>query len=127
MPLHSAVLATFFALAASTSAAAEEPLRLENLKRCGDLLENRQQDWCLEVRGLGDAMPQLKLAGKSLPSGALQRDGNQLRLRLDSVQHQSGPLWLEDGARRSNAAWLTLRNSHVVAATPAKWRRTWTA
>ncbi|MGK9418203.1 S8/S53 family peptidase [Pseudomonas cedrina] len=120
MPLRPAFLATFFSLAASTSALAQEPLRLEDLKRCGDLLENRQQDWCLKVGGSGDATPQLKLAGKALPSGALQRDGNQLRLRLDSVQHQSGPLWLEDGARRSNAAWLTLRNSHVVAATPGE-------
>jgi hypothetical protein len=120
MPLRPAVLATFFTLAASTSAVAQEPLRLENLKRCGDLLENRQQDWCLKVGGLGAATPQLKLAGKALPPDALQRDGNQLRLRLDSTLHPSGPLWLEDGARRSNAAWLTLRNSHVVAAKPSE-------
>lgn len=118
MPLRFAALATLFTLAASTSAAAQDALRLENLKRCGDLLDSRQQDWCLSVRGLGDALPQLKLAGKALPAQALQHEGNQLRVRLDSARYQSGPLWLEDGPRISNAAWLTLRNSHVVAAGP---------
>ncbi|MFK9007435.1 S8/S53 family peptidase [Pseudomonas pergaminensis] len=120
MPLRPAALATLFTLVASASVAAQEPLRLENLKRCGDLLESRQQDWCLTVRGLGDAAPQLKLAGRALPSSALQRDGQTLRLRLDASHYQSGPLWLEDGSRVSNAAWLTVRNSHVVAATPGE-------
>ncbi len=120
MPLRSAALATLFTLATSTSATAAEPLRLENLKRCGDLLENRQQDWCLTASGLGDATPRLKLANKTLPANALQRDGKHLRLRLDSRHYQSGPLWLEDGPRTSNAAWLTLRHSHVVAAGPGE-------
>jgi hypothetical protein len=120
MPLNNAALAMLLTLAASTAAMAQEPLRLENLKRCGDLLQSRQQDWCLSVRGLGETTPQVKLAGKVLPAQALQRDGEQLRLRLDSTRYQSGPLWLEDGPRASNAAWLTLRNSHVVAAGPSE-------
>ncbi|AZF27693.1 S8/S53 family peptidase [Pseudomonas sp. R2-60-08W] len=120
MPLNNAALAMLLTLAASTAAMAQEPLRLENLKRCGDLLQSREQDWCLSARGLGEATPQVKLAGKALPAQALQRDGDQLRLRLDSTRYQSGPLWLEDGPRASNAAWLTLRNSHVVAAGPSE-------
>ncbi|QXH79411.1 S8/S53 family peptidase [Pseudomonas salmasensis] len=120
MPLRCAALLSVFTLAASSYVVAQEPLRLENLKRCGDLLENRQQHWCLTVRGLGAGTPQLKLAGQALPAKALQRDGNQLRLHLDSAAYQSGPLWLEDGPRTSNAAWLTLRYSQVVAAGPSE-------
>lgn len=120
MSLRCAALLSLFTLTASSYAAALEPLRLENLKRCGDLLDNRQQHWCLTVRGLGAATPQLKLAGQALPAKALQRDGNQLRLHLDSATYQSGPLWLEDGARASNAAWLSLRHSQVVAAGPSE-------
>ncbi|WP_434624575.1 S8/S53 family peptidase [Pseudomonas sp. Z1-29] len=118
MPIRSAALVTLFALSASTLAVAQEPLRLEGLKRCGDLLENQRQEWCLTARGLGDATPQLKLGEKLIPAGSVQRDGNNLRLRLDRADYQSGPLWLEDGPRASNAAWLTLRTSHVVAAGP---------
>ncbi|BBP53154.1 hypothetical protein PHLH3_27800 [Pseudomonas sp. St386] len=116
MPLRSAALATLLTFAASTAAAVPEPLRLESLKRCGDLLQSQQQDWCLTVRGLGDARPQLKLGTKVIPTDAIQREGENLRLRLDSADYQSGPLWLQDGPRASNAAWLTLRNSHVLAA-----------
>jgi len=118
MPLRSAALVTLFALSASTLAVAQEPLRLEGLKRCGDLLENQRQEWCLTARGLGDATPRLKLGEKAIPADSIQRDGNNLRLRLNNADYQSGPLWLEDGPRASNAAWLTLRTSHVVAAGP---------
>ncbi len=118
MPLRSAALAALFTLATGTAADAQEPLRLENLKRCGNLLENQRQDWCLTVRGLGDGMPQLKLGSRAIPPDAIQREGQHLRLQLDSTHYQSGPLWLEDGPRSSNAAWLTLRNSHVMAAGP---------
>lgn len=116
MPLRPAALATLLALVGSPMAVAEQPLRLEQLARCGDLLDSQRQTWCLTVRGLQDTSPTLKLAGQTLPADAVQRDGQTLRLTLDSQGRQSGPLWLEDGNRASNAAWLTLRNSHVVAA-----------
>lgn len=116
MPLRSAALATLFSLAASAAVAVPEPLRLESLKRCGDLLQSQRQDWCLTVRGLGNATPQLKLGAKVIPADTIQREGDNLRLRLDSTDYQSGPLSLQDGPRASNAAWLTLRNSHVLAA-----------
>ena len=117
MPVRSAALAALLTLATHTLAAAQEPLRLEALKRCGDLLQSQRQDWCLTVRGLGQDAPQLKLGDKAIPAQAVQRDGANLRLSLDSADYQSGPLWLQEGSRTSNAAWLTLRNSHVLAAT----------
>jgi hypothetical protein len=118
MHLRSVALATFLSWAASTTASAQEPLRLESLKRCGDLLESRQQEWCLTARGLGDATPQLKLGEKTIPVHSIQREGQKLRLRLDSADYHSGPLWLADGPRMSNAVWLTMGNSHVLAAGP---------
>ena len=114
MPLRSVALATLFSLAASAAAAVPEPLRLESLKRCGDLLETQHQDWSLTVRGLGDITPQLNLGTKVIPADTIQREGENLRVRLNSANYQSGPLWLQDGPRASNAAWLTLRNSHVL-------------
>lgn len=115
MPLRVAALAMLISL---TAEAAPEPLRLHSLARCGDLLAAQPQQWCLNARGLGAAMPQVKLAGKALPAASIERHGDQLRLRIDSTAWHSGPLWLEDGERASNAAWLTLRNSHVLAAGP---------
>lgn len=118
MSLGHVLLAALFALAASPFASADEPMRLESLKRCGDLLDDKRQDWCLKVRGLGNSTPKLLLGGKALSAEDVQRDGDHLRVRLIRGDHQSGPLWLEDGPRASNAAWLTLHNSHVVAAGP---------
>lgn len=117
MPLRRTALAGLFLLA-SPIAGAQESLRLESLKRCGDLLESRHQEWCLRVLGLGDTAPVVKLTGQPLPATALRQDGETLRLRLDSTRHRSGPLWLEDGTRASNAAWLSLHNNHVLAAGP---------
>ncbi|MDO7896939.1 S8/S53 family peptidase [Pseudomonas citrulli] len=120
MSLRSAALAALLALATHPAIAAQEPLRLEGLKRCGDLLDSQHQEWCLAVRGLGEAVPTLQLGAKALPADAVRRDGNTLRLSLASARYQSGPLWLRDGSRQSNAAWLSLRNSHVLAAGPGE-------
>ncbi|WP_334597389.1 S8/S53 family peptidase [Pseudomonas alvandae] len=118
MRLRSVALASFLIWTASTTASAQEPLRLEGLKRCGDLLERQRQEWCLTARGLGDATPQLQLGEKTIPAHSIQREGQSLRLRLDSADYHSGPLWLADGPRLSNAVWLTMGNSHVLAAGP---------
>ncbi|RRV10186.1 peptidase S8 and S53 subtilisin kexin sedolisin [Pseudomonas sp. v388] len=120
MPFRSAAFSMVLALAVSPTTHADEPLRLEKLSRCGDLLEASQQDWCLSVRGMAAATPTLSLGGKTLAASTVQRDGDRLRVRLNSHDYQSGPLLLHDGERSSNAAWLTLRNSHVLAAGPAE-------
>ncbi|WP_323613086.1 S8/S53 family peptidase [Pseudomonas putida] len=116
-------IALALALAVSTAALAEQPLRLQQLKRCGDLMDNQQQTWCLRVQGLGQATPQLLLSGKAVAPERVQRQGDTLRLQLDGTAVQSGPLWLQDGPRASNAAWLTLRNNHVLAAGPKEVAR----
>lgn len=116
-------IALALALAVSTAAFAEQPLRLQQLKRCGDLMDNQQQTWCLRVQGLGQATPQLLLSGKAVAPERVLRQGDTLRLQLDGTAVQSGPLWLQDGPRASNAAWLTLRNNHVLAAGPKEVAR----
>ncbi|QPN47619.1 S8/S53 family peptidase [Priestia aryabhattai] len=116
-------IALALALAVSTAALAEQPLRLQQLKRCGDLLNSQQQTWCLRVQGLGQATPQLLLSGQAVAPERVQRQGDTLRLQLDGTAVQSGPLWLQDGPRASNAAWLTLRNNHVLAAGPKEVAR----
>ncbi|MEW3924962.1 efflux RND transporter permease subunit [Pseudomonas aeruginosa] len=118
MPLRRAVFAILFASLGSPLVAAETPLRLERLERCGDLLASERQEWCLRVRGLGSGLPRLLLDGRELPTTALWREGDGLRLRLDRRGHASGPLWLEQGGRSSNPVWLTLNGSHVLAAGP---------
>ena len=118
MPLRRAVFAILFASLGSPLVAAETPLRLERLERCGDLLASERQEWCLRVRGLGSGLPRLLLDGRELPATALRREGDGLRLRLDRRGHASGPLWLEQGGRSSNPVWLTLNGSHVLAAGP---------
>lgn len=106
------------ALAGISAAQADEALRVERLQRCDDLLGREQQTFCLGVRGLKPGAVQLKLDGKVLPDRLLERDGEQLKLRLGSADWRSGPLWLEQGGESSNAVWLSLAGSHVLAATP---------
>ncbi|MGV6395375.1 S8/S53 family peptidase [Pseudomonas caspiana] len=106
------------ALASLSCAQADEPLRIERLQRCDDLAGREQQTFCLGARGLTSEDVQLKLDGKPLSQSLQERDGQQLKLRLNAADWRSGPLWLEQGGRSSNAVWLSLAGSHVLAATP---------
>lgn len=112
------LLATFIMAALSPLADAQEPLRIQSLQRCGDLLASERQDWCMQVRGLGEKLPTLRLGDDTLPASAVKRSGDGLRLQLNSKEHRSAPLWLEDGSRASNPVWLSLHRSHVLAAGP---------
>ncbi|MBA4242348.1 MAG: peptidase S8 and S53 subtilisin kexin sedolisin [Pseudomonas sp.] len=102
----------------SPLAHAEQALRIKSLQRCGDLLATDRQEWCLQVRGLGEKVPRLRLGDKTLPAKAVQRSEGGLRLQLSRDEHRSAPLWLEDGSRVSNPVWLSLNGSHVLAAGP---------
>jgi hypothetical protein len=106
------------ALAGVSSVQADQNLRVERLQRCDDLLSREQQTFCLGVRGLEPGDVQLKLDGKQLPSGLVERDGERLKLHLTSADWRSGPLWLEQAGHSSNAVWLSMAGSHVLAATP---------
>jgi len=99
----------------SALAQADEPLRIERLQRCEDLLSERQV-FCAGTRGLAAGEVKVLLGGKALPASALRRDGDRLRLDLDA--RPSAPLWIEQGDRRSNPVWLSMAGSHVLAARP---------
>jgi len=99
-------------------AAAQDPIRVTQLKRCGDLFAEDAQSWCLSAKGLPRGEVQLYLDGKRLNADTLQRDGDQLRLTLAPDAVRSAPLWLEHDGKRSNPVWLSAGRSQVLAATP---------
>ncbi|SMS10403.1 hypothetical protein CFBP1590__2817 [Pseudomonas viridiflava] len=105
-------------LTCSSLASANDTLRIERLQRCDDLLDRQQQTFCLSAEGMGSAPIEIKLSGKTLPDAAIQRDGDRLRVQLKYADWQSGPLWLQQDGNNSNAVWLSLAGSHVLAATP---------
>ena len=93
-----------------------DALRLQHIQRCGDVLDTRQQTFCVNARGIGEGSLQVMLDGKPLPDSGLQRTAKGLSIRLDSDRYRSGPLWLQQGERQSNPVWLSMAGSHVLAA-----------
>lgn len=94
-----------------------DALHIEHLERCGDLLERKQQEFCLQVKGCSahDDL-RIRLDKKSLPATQIKQSKNVLRITVSSDDYESGPLWLEQADQKSNAVWLSLKGSHVVAA-----------
>ncbi|MDM3887168.1 S8/S53 family peptidase [Pseudomonas sp. BCRC 81390] len=117
MKRHVIVLMAIFSSAVS---AQPDTLRIKQLQRCGDLLGEGAQHWCLRAEGLGAAVPTVRLGGSQLAEAAIERQGNTLRLTLPTAGQRSAPLWLQDGERTSNAVWLSTQRSHVVAAGPGE-------
>ncbi|WP_417787083.1 S8/S53 family peptidase [Stutzerimonas xanthomarina] len=104
------------ALGLGSALAEEQPLRLKDLQRCGDLFSTEHLTFCLRSEGAANANLEVMLRGKPIET-AREKNG-RLRLTLNRKEHQSGPLWLEQGDRRSNPVWLTLNGSHVIPASP---------
>ena len=91
--------------------------RIEQLQRCEDLLAAERQTFCLRISGLTAEPLQITLHDKRIPTGSVARTGDTLRLTLPAADYTSGPLWLQQGGQASNPVWLSLKSSHVVAAT----------
>ncbi|WP_404440324.1 S8/S53 family peptidase [Stutzerimonas chloritidismutans] len=115
-PLATSLTALTLALGLGNATANEQALRLKDLQRCGDLFSTEQLTFCLRSEGLGTDDLSVMLRGKAVD--ASREEGGRLRLTVKRDDHQSGPLWLEQGERRSNPIWLTLNGSHVIAAGP---------
>lgn len=115
-PIIRTLTALALALALGTAAAEEQALRLKELQRCGDLFATEAMTFCLRAEGLERGDLKIKLRGKEVEASQSGKD--RFRLTLSKRDHQSGPLLLEQGERRSNAVWLTLNGSHVLAAGP---------
>ncbi len=110
-------LASALLLMWSASSAAADPVRIEQLQRCGNLLEQDTQEFCLQVNGLDDSGFAVKLNGTPLPAEHLRQDNDKVRVRISTAEAQSGPLWFEQREQASNPVWLSLKGSHVLAAT----------
>ncbi|MGP9566332.1 S8/S53 family peptidase [Halomonas sp. AOP5-B2-8] len=95
----------------------EQPLRVEQLQRCGDLLQQDIQEFCLNASGLDNSDFQVKLNGIPLQAENLDHTDENIRVRITSADTQSGPLWFEQHDQASNPVWISLKGSHVVAAT----------
>lgn len=101
----------------ATNAMAEQPLRIEQLQRCGNLLQPDIQEFCLHVSGLDDTRFEVKLNGVPLQTENLSHDNGKVRVRISSTDAQSGSLWFEQHEQSSNPVWVSLKGSHVLAAT----------
>ncbi|WP_417791331.1 S8/S53 family peptidase [Stutzerimonas xanthomarina] len=115
-PIAYCLAALTLALGLGSALAEEQPLRLKDLQRCGDLFSTEHLTFCLRSEGAANANLEVMLRGKPIET-AREKNG-RLRLTLNRKEHQSGPLWLEQGDRRSNPVWLTLNGSHVIPASP---------
>lgn len=97
------------------TAAAAEPLRITQLQRCGDLLDNRHPTICVTATGVQPGEWQARLNGAPLTTDGSSPDG-PIKFQLDATNAKSGPLWLEQNGQPSNPVWLSLGSSHVLAA-----------
>ena len=98
------VVCLFLLLVTGQSVAAS--LRIEHLERCGDLFNERRQEFCLRIAGdVSAGKLTIKLDGKSLPDAQIKRDENALHIRISSRRYNSGPLWIEHNKLASNAVW----------------------
>lgn len=112
-----ALMLTGTAAVAEQSEHGEQPLRVKQLQRCGNLLQMDTQEFCLHVSGLDSSDFQVKLNGTPLPAEDLTHNNSRVRVRLRSADAESGPLWVEQQEQSSNPVWISLKGSHVVAAT----------
>lgn len=96
---------------------AAEPLRITQLQRCGDLLDQQQLNYCLSVRGVEEGPLEVVLGEQRLATDKVRREGPGLRLTLP-VNTSSAALHLEQGERRSNPVWLSSGRSQTLAAGP---------
>jgi hypothetical protein len=92
-----------------------EALRITQLQRCGDLLDD-SREYCLQARGLAEGDLHVRLGEATLEAKRIQRDGQRLRLTLPDGP--GAPLWLQQGEQRSNPVWLSRGRSQVLAAGP---------
>ncbi|MBQ0778855.1 MAG: hypothetical protein KBT84_14820, partial [Pseudomonas sp.] len=66
------------AAAMPASALSAQPLRVEQLQRCGDRLQAEVQEFCLRVTGLGDSGWQARLNGTPLKQLAMEHQDGQV-------------------------------------------------
>ncbi|MBC6905104.1 peptidase S8 and S53 subtilisin kexin sedolisin [Saccharophagus sp. K07] len=91
-------------------------LRILHIERCGDLLDLSKRLYCIQTPDEVTRDVQIKFQGRDFRYKKLDAKPHTLQVDLSSPKLTSGPLWLQKGDKKSNAIWVSLQNSHVVAA-----------
>ncbi len=100
---------------------ADDSLRIKHIERCGDFFAQAQQEFCVSTKGkLLAQQLKIRFGENVLATSEIKQSGNVLRIKLASDKYRSGPLWLEQTGQKSNAVWLSMKGSHVVAANKAE-------
>lgn len=103
-------------------AEARESLRIKHLQRCGDRLDDQVIQVCFQASGLRSGEWQLMFNGEPVPADQIEpgRASADFKVTLSDqdtkADIQSGPAWLVQSEARSNPVWVSLKSSHVVAA-----------
>lgn len=98
----------------SSSAVAAGTLRIERMGPCEPWVAGVPRQWCMGVRGMGETVPTVVLNGKDLAACHVKQQAHHVCFRL-AANSRSGPIWVRDGRRISNALWLTTQQGHVLA------------
>ncbi|MCU0125676.1 S8/S53 family peptidase [Pseudomonas vlassakiae] len=108
--LHMLILAA----AVLSCAKAEGALRIDGLapKAHGYVHDVHQQ--CMQVQGMGEFPPTVVVNGSDLPAHRVERHARSLCFSLGKGS-PSGPIWLRQAGRTSNAVWFTAQRSSVRA------------
>lgn len=117
---QAALLLALMVIMMSDTGEAAAAIRIEKLAPCGTWTPGQPKAWCVQARGLSEAIPQVLLGGLEIPASRVTREGHTLHLQLPEHPLGSGALWLRDGMRSSNPVWLSTRQSHVLSANPER-------
>lgn len=102
-------------LLASVSVVAEE-LRITHWEPSSTASDSDTKMFSVTAQGLENKDIRVMFDNKALPDAQIQHRDGGLTFSLQGDHHRSGPLWLEQGKATSNPIWLSLAESHVVAA-----------
>ena len=91
-------------------------LRIQHWERCGDLFDVNQVQICMTISGDVNEKTITRFNHKIVPTAQIHKEKHFWRVTLTRTAMTSGPLWLEQNDRKSNAVWVSRGDSHVLAA-----------
>lgn len=95
---------------------ASDDLRIQHWERCGNLFDAKKIEICLTVTGSAADKANIRFNDKIVPSVRIRREQRGLRVTFRRNEMVSGPLWIEESGRQSNAVWISRGDSYVAAA-----------
>ena len=104
------------ALLVSFAAFAQE-LRITDLSPDNKDSVLDRKTFLITAKGLSEEAAKPMLNGQEIPPSQVSRMPGAISVSLEGNDYSSGALWIEQGKAVSNAVWLSLAGSYVVAAT----------